>query len=366
MLRVDIKNFFPSITEKEFYRQARIHTLSMRCWKDRKENPEDWKGLSKKSSFASKLFARFDGVTRLPQGAPTSPYLADMAMRVTDFIIARGLLRLAHWCEIPSSEICYTRYVDDLVVSVGDSVDPSKLKKFLVKAKSWISSVIQRRWGGALTISEDKTKIWLKESGHPLIILGYSVGGGSLQVPKEKRDEARRIAWKILNQSPLTPKEKGLLSYVMSAHFRLPAKVEELLPGIDTADAACLRKLKEKQEGMKGLQKRNRSISVVQILADSFAGWVLHRGWRRTRVERVGSRVAVIEMLTRWRLTEKEAFGLACVCANRRRFLGWNADMWAMTLGMHSFENAAAFAKQAQYLGILSSHMLQAFSGGDR
>jgi hypothetical protein len=295
-----------------------------------------------------------------------------MAMRVTDFMIARGLLRLAHWCGIPPVEICYTRYVDDLVVSVGDSVDPIKVKKFLIKSRNWISSVIQKRWRGTLVISADKTKIWLKESGHPLIILGYSVGGGSLQVPKEKRDEARRIAWKVLNQSPLTPKEKGVLSYAMSAHLRLPAKVEELLPGIDTPDAVCLRKLKDKQQSMKGLQKRNRAISVIQILADSFAGWVLHRA-KRMQAGRAGagtggagSRAVVIEMLTRWRLTEKQAFGLACVCANRRRFLGWNADMWAMTLGMHSFKNAAAFAEQAHYLGILSNHMSHAFSGGGK
>lgn len=90
ILKLDIKNFFPSITFENIYNVLPNSIL-----------PKEIKVL------LVKLCTYYD---YLPQGAPTSPYISNLVLKNFDEYIGK-------YCE--EREISYTRYCDDLTFS-GD------------------------------------------------------------------------------------------------------------------------------------------------------------------------------------------------------------------------------------------------------
>ncbi|MHB8281310.1 MAG: reverse transcriptase family protein [bacterium] len=99
---IDIQDFFPSITLEKFK-----------------------KSFDKKIKFSLCFYDFKDGKgKRLPQGAPTSPYLANLYLKKFDYKTAKKLKEL---------NIDYTRYADDITFS-GDNFDNlEKALSFIVK-----------------------------------------------------------------------------------------------------------------------------------------------------------------------------------------------------------------------------------------
>jgi retron-type reverse transcriptase len=88
VVRLDIKNFFPSISQRQVeYALTR-------------------EGVSLKNAQVIAELCTVDG--RLPQGAPTSPFLSNVVFKALDYRLA-GLAK--------SWEASYSRYADDLVFS---------------------------------------------------------------------------------------------------------------------------------------------------------------------------------------------------------------------------------------------------------
>lgn len=89
----------------------------------------------------------------LPQGFPTSPYLANLFLKEFDHQVFK-------FCEKLDSEVIYTRYADDLIISGlkknGYTLAIKKVKKYI---KDQLVSL-------NLTINSNKTKIQKKEIKH--------------------------------------------------------------------------------------------------------------------------------------------------------------------------------------------------------
>ena len=92
ILKMDIKDFFPSISK-----QRVLHTLMK-------------EGIEKET--ADNISETCTLNNYLPQGAPTSPFLANLVAKQMDY-------RLAGLCKSwePNFKIHYTRYADDLIFS---------------------------------------------------------------------------------------------------------------------------------------------------------------------------------------------------------------------------------------------------------
>ncbi|NDK08816.1 hypothetical protein EOM39_06270 [Candidatus Gracilibacteria bacterium] len=101
ILKVDIKDFFPSIT------QDRVYGLL------RKEY-----NLDHSTSMYLSSLCTYNN--QLPQGAPTSPMLANLIARFLDYRII-GLLKSYNLNE--GLELSYSRYADDLTFSFNKRID---------------------------------------------------------------------------------------------------------------------------------------------------------------------------------------------------------------------------------------------------
>lgn len=93
-LKLDIKNFFPSITS-DHVRYALQHTYPIGCYM---LTDVTWNRLVNLCTYEG----------RLPQGAPTSPIITNMVMCPFD-------IQIAAYCK--EEDLIYTRYADDILIS---------------------------------------------------------------------------------------------------------------------------------------------------------------------------------------------------------------------------------------------------------
>lgn len=184
VLNVDIKDFFPSITA------ARVKELLM-------DNLElDILHID----FLTKLIT-LNG--QLPQGAPTSPYIANLVCRKLD-------INLAELCQNVGAS--YTRYADDLTFS-GDPIVPRL-----------VPTIIQIVKQEGFQVARKKIRVYGKANRQ--IVTGLVVNSGVVTVPREIRRNLRaafnnfgkhkQTTWKgkVVNRDFLY----GYLSYVRGIH----------------------------------------------------------------------------------------------------------------------------------------------------
>jgi len=147
ILSLDIKDFFPSLKRKTI--EQIFYSLGY---------------SSNISNLLSKLCCLHDS---LPQGAPTSPCLSNIAMIEIDAYIANYCLE---------RNVRYTRYADDLTFS--GSFDDVDLKNFVMKQLTRLN----------MFLNEDKTRVMSR--GQQQIVTGIIVNQ-KLQIPKEERKRIR-------------------------------------------------------------------------------------------------------------------------------------------------------------------------------
>ena len=110
ILKIDIKDFFPSITQDRIY------------WLLRKEYNLD----HSTSSYISSLCCYNN---QLPQWAPTSPILANLIARFLDYKI---LWLLKTYNQKDWLNLTYSRYADDLTFSFNDKINVNWLINYIV------------------------------------------------------------------------------------------------------------------------------------------------------------------------------------------------------------------------------------------
>ncbi len=162
----DIRNFFPSVNIKMVYRS--FSTIG--CSPD-------------VSSILTKL-TTYEG--HLPQGTPTSPYIANLAAMPMDGLILE-------FCD--ANKMVYTRFVDDLTFS--SSFD---FKHLLAELKSLITSC-----GFIISINKTHYKVG------PVSITGITTKNNILKAPQQKIDKL-----KLNNLS--VDSRRGLENYINRIH----------------------------------------------------------------------------------------------------------------------------------------------------
>lgn len=108
----------------------------------------------------------------LPQGAVTSPYLANLVCRKLDF-------RIAGYCN--KRNIVYTRYADDLTFSCDD-------RELLRKIYGMIKKIVEDE---GFCLNQRKT-VFMTPKNHKEV-LGVTINDGLLKAPKEVKKDIRAM-----------------------------------------------------------------------------------------------------------------------------------------------------------------------------
>lgn len=187
LIKVDVQNFFESVSEIAAYRAFRSlgyqalvsFELARLCTRLGRTTPRrghaQW--LHKKAGVAYKISKYNHSMGRmghLPQGAPTSPMLANLAMRAADAEFD-SLARI--------DGMTYTRYADDLVFSTCD------LGFTRDKAAAIVGSVY--RILGTYGFSPNVAKTEIVPPRARKIVLGLLVDEPSPRLPREFKEKMR-------------------------------------------------------------------------------------------------------------------------------------------------------------------------------
>lgn len=145
----------------------------------------------------------------LPQGAPTSPFLSNVAMRKFDTTIA-PLLR-----KYVSSDIEYTRYGDDMTFTSNS--------KAIKKVGEFLKSKLRPM---GLKLNNEKTRIAGPGARHE--VTGLNINSGRPTVPKKYRHKVRAIIHRIKYGWVVTEKQHkklaGMISHIALCHKEEAAK----------------------------------------------------------------------------------------------------------------------------------------------
>lgn len=167
-LRIDIKDFFPSITDK-------LITSELACVLSL-NTPEE---TDKIITLITDIVTR-NGV--LPQGASTSPAISNIVM-------ARIDQRILKYCQV--FDITYTRYADDLLFS-SPKFDFSQKKWFFKKIKYILKS-------NNFRINHTKIKYAQKE----ISLNGYIISPTDVRLSRKRLSDIRHVVSRMQQNHPI-------------------------------------------------------------------------------------------------------------------------------------------------------------------
>jgi retron-type reverse transcriptase len=177
LLKMDFKNFFPSIKKRRVI------------------------ALFKSLGFSGKVSLYLASICclndRLPQGAPTSPYLSNLICKYFDFRMS-GLAAKKGWV--------YTRYADDIAISGGGVA--FGLSKFVERIAS----------EEGFAINKKKTKLY--PVGARRVLTGIVLGDDSVSVPRSYKRELSKVVYYV--------EKFGLLSHVSKIRKKQPLLLDSL------------------------------------------------------------------------------------------------------------------------------------------
>ena len=241
IIKLDIKDFFSSCTlefvlssMKEIYPFCMINIRMIR-------------------TILIPCIVYFGGEYRLPQGAPTSPMLSNIAMIPIDFTIENEIK------DQSGIQWQYTRYADDIIISCGEYYpnkclsteekllseifgDNEKPKILSLRDKYYKPRKIAQRAINSVKenlkknpyfkLNEDKTKILYPRYGN-VWMLGISVGS-EVNVGNKNKQKLKAILWTFLidckNGKPWTEEEtRSMLGKLANAGFIEPKFVINLI-----------------------------------------------------------------------------------------------------------------------------------------
>lgn len=202
LLKVDFKDFFPSILGADFKRHVKHHLniddITIRL-------------------LESILFWRPHGESklRLSIGAPSSPWVSNTILFEFDTL-------LSQYCMINGIE--YTRYADDLALSTNT---PNILKEAL----NHVVQICHQINYPSLTINPEKTVFTSKKHSRRLTGLILS-NEGTVSIGRDKKRDIRAKAH-AHSQGKLTPEDtatlQGLLAYTYSIDKDFNSSIERMI-----------------------------------------------------------------------------------------------------------------------------------------
>lgn len=169
-VRVDIKDFFPSIRSEDLLRLIEASKSKLPSWVSNSEVPQ----------FLRK--ACFDRHNRLPIGYPTSPIIANAVM----FDLDNELLRLIGASPMQFGQAHLTRYADDFVFST----DKIGACQSFVEA---MFDALTKTTSPRLSINGPKTRFMSRKGGSTLVT-GLRINqSGVVRVHPTYRDHVRLL-----------------------------------------------------------------------------------------------------------------------------------------------------------------------------
>ena len=215
LIKVDVADFFESISEIQVYRVfkglgyqplvafelARLCTIRS-SWLSPRRLYNQWQIHNFNSEIAD---YRVELLGYLPQGAPTSPLLSNLVMRDCDSQIAKISSKY---------QLNYTRYSDDLTLSTrSKDFDRSKAREVINEIYKVLSQ-------SGLLPRLRKTNI--VPSGSKKIVLGLNVDGEKPRLQKEYRDRIRQHLYYLQKFGPSShAAERGFDSiWGMKSHLK--------------------------------------------------------------------------------------------------------------------------------------------------
>lgn len=178
LLKMDVKNFFPSI------KMNRVISIFRNL------------GYTKKISFYLSSICCLD--QELPQGAATSPVLSNIIAKRLDYRLNGFAIKF---------DLKYTRYADDFTFS-GVLLP--------IRLITYIESIVKEE---GFVINKSKTK--LLKANKQKIVTGISISSGKLTIPKKAKREVRKNVHYILS--------KGLFEHQKHINSYDPIYLERLL-----------------------------------------------------------------------------------------------------------------------------------------
>lgn len=174
LVKMDIRDFFDSLTERQAYRVFRSFgygallsfQLARVCTRVRDEDPRDVDYREGVPGYYN------DRLGKLPQGAPTSPGLANLAVRALDERLA-ALAETLGWT--------YTRYADDLAFSTRETSDRAAAQRLVRRVRDELVKS---------GLKPNNAKTVIAGPGARRIVLGLLVDGPD---PKLTRDFRTRL-----------------------------------------------------------------------------------------------------------------------------------------------------------------------------
>lgn len=192
LLRIDAKDFFPSITPNDLF-------LRLEQCSDPMELDEDDKAILKNALFIKSM----TGLSGLPIGAPSSPAISNAVMYELDTKLSQIMSGL---------EVVYTRYADDFVFS-------SNTKGIADKIFNTVRSVFSSSVYPRLIINEAKTRRSSRNSKR--VVTGMVISpDGSVGIGQKNKRMVRSFLFKFLNRKlnqESTSKLQGWLAYILDA-----------------------------------------------------------------------------------------------------------------------------------------------------
>lgn len=190
ILTIDIKNFFPSISQKQVF--------------------ETLNEFYKEKDFSLKIAKLCTFQRRLPQGAPTSPILSNLVFKKIDDEIMQ-------YCN--SELINYSRYADDLTFS-------SDNKNSLQYLYSYVNDLLYKN---NFNINKKKTR-YLSGKGN-MSITGVNINNG---IPKANSKLKRKVRaelhhYIIKDQVPNFNKIAGYISFINSIEDNYFKKINDYI-----------------------------------------------------------------------------------------------------------------------------------------
>lgn len=202
LLKVDFKNFFPSILGEDFRRHLKLH--------------RDFDDRSAKV-FESIFFwrPRRDPKLRLSIGAPSSPWISNTILFEFDSMLSR-------YCH--ERDITYTRYADDLALSTNT---PDILRDALEYIKTICDQIDYPR----LVINPDKTVFTSKKRSRRLTGLTLA-NDGTVSIGRNRKREIRAMASQY-SRGLLVPDQianlRGLLAFTLSIDRDFNKSIERMI-----------------------------------------------------------------------------------------------------------------------------------------
>jgi RNA-directed DNA polymerase len=208
LIKIDLRRFFESISERDVYKVYRrigyqplvAMELARLCTRVYGPASKRYKLSRWISSPAYDLYGDVR-IGHLPQGAPTSPRLSNFAMIRRDHDIARVAQEFG---------LVYTRYSDDLHFSTSGNFSRSRAEQFVRAVYTLLAS---------RGLNPNAAKTVIAPPGARRIVLGLTVDGGQPRLTKEfRRNLLRHLYFLKLNGPLKHSQSRGFASVIGLRH----------------------------------------------------------------------------------------------------------------------------------------------------